>query len=66
MEDTRVIWEVVGVVELGHELHDWRENFKRSDGEKAWEKLVQTIEMTEADLKRAIEEKEECDGCLSE
>ena len=66
MEDMRVIWEVIGDVELGHELHDWRENFKRRDGEKAWNRLVRIIEMTEEDLKRDIEDKEECDVCLSE
>ena len=63
MEDMRVIWEVV---ELGHELHDWRENFKQGDGKKAWKKLVRIIEMVEENLKRDIEDKDECDGCLSD
>ena len=66
MEDIRVVWEVVGDVELGHHLHDWNESLKWSDGEKAWERLVQIIEMTEDDLNKDIEEKEGCEGCLSE
>ena len=66
MEDIRVVWEVVGDVELGHYLHDWNESLKWSDGEKAWERLVQIIEMTEDDLNKDIEEKEGCEGCLSE
>ena len=33
----RVIWEVVGDVELDHDFHDWKENCKRSDERKGGE-----------------------------
>ena len=51
----RVIWEVVGDVELVHHFKDWNENFKKRDGEKAWRKLAQVIDMTEDELNRDIE-----------
>ena len=50
----RVIWEVVGDVELVHELGN--ENFKRRDGEKAWRRLSLVMDMTEEELNRDIEE----------
>ena len=53
-EDMRVIWEVVGDVELVHELGN--ENFKRRDGEKAWRRLSLVMDMTEEELNRDIEE----------
>ena len=56
-EDMRVIWEVVGDVELVHDFEDWNENFKRRDGEKAWRRLAQVMDMTEEELNRDIEEK---------
>ena len=55
-EDMRVIWEVVGDVELVHHYEDWNENFKRRDGEKAWRRLAQVMDMTEEELNRDIEE----------
>ena len=48
--------EVVGDVELVHHFEDWNENFKRRDGEKAWRRLAQVMDMTEEELNRDIEE----------
>ena len=53
-EDMRVIWEVVGDVQLVHEMGN--ENFKRRDGEKAWRRLAQVMDMTEEELNRDIKE----------
>ena len=50
----RVIWEIVGDVELVHD--PWNENFKRSDGEKAWRRLAQVMDMTEDELNREYDE----------
>ena len=53
-EDMRVVWEVVGDVQLVHELGN--ENFKRRDGEKAWRRLALVMDMTEDELNRDMEE----------
>ena len=53
-EDMRVIWEVVGDVQLVHEMGN--ENFKRRDGEKAWRRLARVMDMTEDELNREIKE----------
>ena len=45
----RVIWEVVGDIEL---VHDWNENYKRRDGERAWRRLALVMDMTEDELNR--------------
>ena len=49
----RVIWEVVGDIEL---VHDWNENYNRRDGERAWRRLALVMDMTEDELNRDIEE----------
>ena len=53
-EDMRVIWEVVGDIQLVHEMGN--ENFKRRDGEKAWRRLAQVMDITEVELNREIKE----------
>ena len=57
MEDVRVIWEIVGNVDLQHELHDWSENYNRriEIAGTHWNRLVWIIQMAEEDLKREIE-----------
>ena len=57
-ENMRVIWEVVKDIELVHQFGN--ENFKRRDGEKAWRRLAQVMDMTEDELNRDI--KEEING----
>ena len=52
-EGMGVIWEVVGDVQLVHQMGN--ENFKGRDGEKAWRRLAQVMDMTEVELNRAIE-----------
>ena len=54
MEDMRVIWEVVGDIQLVHDFGN--ENFKRRDGEKAWRRLAQVMDMTEDELNRDKED----------
>ena len=51
-EDMGVIWEVVGDVQLVHQMGN--ENFKRRDGEKAWRRLAQVMDLTEQELNRDI------------
>ena len=53
-EDMRVIWEVVGDIQLVHDFGN--ENFKRRDGEKAWRRLAQVMDMTEDELNRDKED----------
>ena len=53
-EDMRVIWEVVGDVELVHDI--WNENFSRRDGERGWRRLSLVMDMTEEELNREFEE----------
>ena len=50
----RVIWEVVGDVQLVHQMGN--ENFKRRDGEKAWRRLAQVMDLTGDELNREIKE----------
>ena len=52
-EDMRVIWEVVGDVELVHDLG--KEKFEKQSGEGTWIRLVQVMDMSEDDLVRDIE-----------
>ena len=54
-EDMRVIWEVVGDVELLHDLGN--ENFEKRNGEATWIRLVQVMDMSEDDIVRDIEKK---------
>ena len=52
-EDMRVIWEVVGDVELVRELGN--ENFMKQNGDALWRRLVQVMDMSEDDQVRDIE-----------
>ena len=54
-EDMRLIWEVVGDIELVND-DGWNWNFKREEGEKCWRRLAQVMDMTEDELLREIEE----------
>ena len=52
-EDMRVIWEVVGDVELVQDLGN--ENFEKRNGEAPWIRLVQVMDMSEDELVKDIE-----------
>ena len=52
-EDMRVVWEVVGDVELVHDLR--KEKFEKRNGEAAWIRLEQVMNMSEDDLVREKE-----------
>ena len=49
----RVIWEVVGDVELVQDLGN--ENFEKRNGEATWIRLVQVMDMSEDELVKDIE-----------
>ena len=54
-EDMRVIWEVVGDVELLHDLGN--ENFEKRNRKATWIRLVQVMDVSEDDIVRDIEKK---------